>query len=207
MNALQKVIFLTPNERSYAAGILSYARDDGYKIITVPDNVRYKLKGEVDYEGNPIRDLNQFIKQWNESFQFSFVKEKDLTAKERNIFRQTSQIFKIIGGKPENVKTVKISETMRLTKPGAAEVVGLWEEDEGRIVIKRTQLKNLPDYAGTLLHEAAHAISGAPDVSEVFEQELTDLIGMSAAQVLSLNRQTPVAKSAHSLHNKARQKK
>jgi hypothetical protein len=189
MNSLKKVIFLTPNERSYAAGLLSYARDDGFRIITVPDNVRYKLKGEFDYDGNPIRDLSQFIKQWNDSFKFSFVKVKDLSAKEREIFHRTKEIFDVIGGMPEGVKQVKISETMRMGKPGGMEVVGVWEEDLGRIVIKRSQLVDLAEYAGTLLHETAHAITGAPDVSEVFEQGLTDFLGEVASQVLPAHHQ------------------
>ena len=57
------------------------------------------------------------------------------------------------------------------------EVVGLWECDKGRIVIRRDQLKTLESYAGTLLHESAHATSGAGDVSREFELELTNIIG------------------------------
>lgn len=184
MNSMHKVIFLTPNERSYAAGILSYARGDGFKIITVPDNVRYKLKGETDYDGNPIRDLNEYVKEWNDSFEFEFVNPKDLTAKERAVYGNTKQIFEVVGGKPAEVKSVKISTTMRLGKPGSAEVVGVWEPDLGRIVIKRSQLQSLPEYAGTLLHEVAHAVTNAPDVSEIFEQGLTDFLGVAASQVV-----------------------
>ena len=45
------------------------------------------------------------------------------------------------------------------------------------IIVKRDQLKNLKSYAGTLLHETAHALSGASDVSREFELELTNLLG------------------------------
>jgi hypothetical protein len=57
------------------------------------------------------------------------------------------------------------------------EAVGVWEGSTGRIIIKRDQLRNLRDYAGTLLHETAHATSGASDISEEFETTLTQLLG------------------------------
>ena len=69
----------------------------------------------------------------------------------------------------------KLSETMRLDN-SFSESSGLW--DGTNIIIKRDQLKNLKEYAGTLLHETAHALSGASDVSREFEMELTRLLGV-----------------------------
>jgi hypothetical protein len=62
------------------------------------------------------------------------------------------------------------------------EPVGVWEPGEGRIIVKRTQLQSLPPdalpkFAGTVLHELSHALSGAPDVSLEFEQQLTEELG------------------------------
>jgi hypothetical protein len=184
LNAQQKVIFLTPNERGFAAGIVSHARADGYRVITVPENIRDKLRGQRDYEGNPIRDLFEFIRLWNESFEFEFVEAEDLTPKERAVFAQTKAIVKLIGGRPEALESIRISETMRMGKAGSYEVVGVWEPDEGRIVIKRSQLSSLSEFAGTLLHELAHATTDAPDVSEAFERELTRLLGLVAYKTL-----------------------
>lgn len=42
----------------------------------------------------------------------------------------------------------------------------------------------MQSYAGTLLHETAHARSGASDVSEEFETALTKLLGMLASKGL-----------------------
>lgn len=56
----------------------------------------------------------------------------------------------------------------------------VWEPATARIIIKRDRLKNIQSYAGTLLHETAHARSGASDVSEEFETELTKLLGTLA---------------------------
>ena len=184
LNAQQKVIFLTPNERGYAAGIITHARRDGFRIVTIPENIRSKLKGQADYQGNPLRDLNEFIRLWNESFEFEFVEYGDLTARERRVYDRTKQIMSLVGGKPKAVKGVKISETMRLGKSGNVEVVGVWEPDSGRIVIKRSQLQSLAEFAGTLLHELAHAVTDAPDVSEYFEQGLTEYLGLTAVKGL-----------------------
>ena len=90
----------------------------------------------------------------------------------------------LIGGRPKNVKKILISETMRLEAMGYSEANGLWEEHNQRIIIKRTQLKDLKSYAGTLLHEIAHATSGASDVSREFENELTSLLGKTSSKNL-----------------------
>jgi hypothetical protein len=54
---------------------------------------------------------------------------------------------------------VLISETMRLSERGDP-VLGLWEAHEQRIVVRRDQLGGLARYAGTLLHEISHMVSG-----------------------------------------------
>jgi hypothetical protein len=182
LNATGKYIFLTPNETRIVPVIIDRAFDDGYTIVTVPENVRSKLRGLKDLLDMPLLDLDEYLEQWNTSFEFSFVKPHDLSKRERSIYERTNEIFKLIGGKPPLVKKVLISETMRLE--GFQEAVGLWERSEQRIIVKRSQLNSLRDYAATLLHEAAHAISGAPDVSRPFEDELTASIGTISTKAL-----------------------
>ena len=55
--------------------------------------------------------------------------------------------------------------------------MGIWEPADGRIIVKRTQLQSLAKFAGTILHELSHALSGAPDMSLEFEQQLTEELG------------------------------
>jgi hypothetical protein len=52
-----------------------------------------------------------------------------------------------------------------------------------------SQLKNLRDNAETPLREAAHATSGASDVSRLFENELTKSIGTISANVFKAHQQ------------------
>jgi hypothetical protein len=56
---------------------------------------------------------------------------------------------------------------------------------EGTIIIKRDVLSDLKRYAGTLLHEVAHASSGLPDVSREFENKLNEYIGVVACRILN----------------------
>ncbi len=122
-------------------------------------------------------DVTQFKEEWNSSFEFKFIDVDNLTPSEKDIFDKTDMIFKLIGGRPKNVNEIKISETMRMENYSSSEASGTWESSIGRIIIKRSQLSSLNEYAGTLLHETAHAISNASDISSDFEKCLTNLLG------------------------------
>jgi hypothetical protein len=88
------------------------------------------------------------------------------------------------------VKEIKISETIR-KELGYSETVGLWDPKTGYIIIRRDMLANLEKYAGTLLHEVTHAISGTEDFSREFEIALTDVLGKIVAKVLEGDQQAP----------------
>ena len=184
LNASGKVIFLTPQELNSARDFVDRARDDGYRVVVVPQNIRRKLKDAVDITGQPIVDLERYKANWNESFQFSFVDPSDLTPDERAVFDQAGTILDLRGGRPANLREILISTTMRIGASGYAEAAGLWEPKEGRIVIKRDQLGSLEAFAGTLLHEVAHAVSGTPDISSGFEDALTTEAGRIADRAL-----------------------
>ena len=184
LNAMRNVIFLTPSELRDAPDFLNRAREDGYEPITIPDNVRAKLSKLKDVNGNPIRDLNRYIEEWSESFEFNFVDEAELTDAERSVWSRLEDVFGVIGGRPRKVKEVRLSETMRLEPGRHSEAVGVWEPSEGRIVLRRDQLATLEEFAGTLLHETAHALSGASDLNVDFERALTELLGKAADSAL-----------------------
>ena len=177
LNARRPVIFLTAFELSYAAEFVQRARNDGYEIIVVPETIRRKLPSLRDAAGNPIRDLDRYRDEWQDSFRFTFVEPADFSAAERAVWDALPRIFTARGGRPRHVRDVRISETMRLMEGRYTEAVGVWEPGEGRVIVKRTQLQSLAIFAGTILHELSHALSGAPDVSIEFEQQLTEELG------------------------------
>ena len=127
--------------------------------------------------------------EWDHSFQFTFIAPEQLLPTEQKIFMQTQPLLRLLG-KPSLltlVRDIRISETMRVDYHGN-EVIGLWESQEQRIVIRRDQLRSLVSYAGTLLHEATHALTGADDISFEFEQGLTQNLGEVAASAIILPR-------------------
>jgi len=184
LNVRKKVLFVTAEELEAARDAIDHARKDGYEVIAIPGNVRHALVGLKDLQGNPVRDLSVFQTEWSNSFEFKFVARDKLTAAERKIFDCWPQIAKLVGGLPVRVKEVKISETMRPEFDTGRECQGLWEPAKRRIVIKRSELAKIQSFAGTLLHEIAHAKSGFTDVSREFEAALTELIGILSAACL-----------------------
>jgi hypothetical protein len=179
------VIFLTPQELNSARDFVDRAKDDGYRVVVVPQNIRRKLAGAVDITGAPIVDLERYKAQWNESFEFSFVDPSELTAAERAVFDRTDEVLALRGGRPAKVREILISTTMRMGATGYAQASGVWEPKQGRIVIKRDQLASLHTYAGTLLHEVVHAVTGTSDVSAGFEDALTGEAGSVATSALT----------------------
>jgi hypothetical protein len=196
------VIFLTPSELWDARNFVDRAKDDGYRLIVIPDTLRAKLPGITDLAGVPMRDLSRYREEWDQSFQFTFVAIESLTRAERSIWDRTREIFTLAGGKPRQVREVLISETMRLEAQGYHEAVGLWDPLEQRIIVKRNQLARLDLYAGTLLHEVAHARSGASDVSSEFEDALTAQLGAMAERQLRQMTEKPATKKRQSSRSK-----
>jgi hypothetical protein len=151
----------------------------------IPSTIQRKIEGTTDVTGAPIIDLGRFKEQWNESFKFTFVDPAKLTKSERAVFERTDAILALRGGRPPQVNEILISKTMRLGAGSYSEAAGVWEPVEGRVVIKRDQLQSLSRYAGTLLHEIAHAETGTPDISAGFEDALTGELGEVAESSLS----------------------
>ena len=184
LNATGRVLFVTAGEIMLYPEAIDRARSDNYRVVNVPENVRQSLRGLKDISGQTVRDLNAYDAEWLQSFEFKFVSPNALNKKERLIFEQREAIARLVGGLPKAVKEVVISETMRPETLGAGDADGLWEVSTGRIIVKRSQLSSLATFAGTLLHEIAHAKSGLSDVNRDFELELTDFLGQTATRAL-----------------------
>jgi hypothetical protein len=187
LNSLEKVVFLTPEEMSNESMMLDEAKNAGYTIISIPSNLKFRIKGQTDVNGKPIRDLSQFSFEYSESFEFKFINSTQLNNEEKKVFAFTEEILKLVGGKPKAVTEIKISETMKKQLGSFTEAAGVWERQSGRIIIKRSTLSSTEIYAGTLLHEIAHAQSGADDVNREFENQLTHIIGLVSSKALKEN--------------------
>lgn len=182
LNARQEVVFATPMQVMVSGGLLEHARRDGYRVVVVPDTVALKLPDYEDIEGNAIRDLDEFRTEWNRSFQYEFVNPDDLTASERLVFELATPILELVRDEARRVRELAISNSMRIDAYSDNEAVGTWDEATQRIIIKRDQLHDAERFLGTLLHEVAHAFSGAPDVNPEFENALTHLLGRTGSR-------------------------
>jgi hypothetical protein len=184
LNRNKKVLFASSEDVIERPDIVDEVKESGFEIVTLPENLKTKIEGTEDIDGNPVNDLSHFMQVRNESFSYDFVDITSLSSNERRIYEFTEAIFELFGGKPDVVESVKISETMREEFYSGRGTVGVWDASSRSIIIKRTQLGDLADYAGTLLHEAVHAKSGYGDVSRGFELELTRVIGIVSEKAL-----------------------
>ena len=179
----ERVIFVTEVEAINNPDEIERMKLEGYTIIIQSERDNNRIE-----DGNAIT-FGDYVDDWNESFEFEFVEEKDLTKKEKKIFRKTSEILQLVGWTEEEMPKVTISETLQKERDYTSgtlitvAAVGLCHPLLG-IIIHRVQLESLATYASTLLHEAAHASSGATDATRAFESELTKYLGQTADSAL-----------------------
>jgi hypothetical protein len=153
-------------------------------VVVVPDDIARSLGSLTDLDGRPLLDLRRYRDEWNDSFSFAFIDAAAMTQAERAVYARTGEIAALAKVDLTRRKLpVLISETMRLSQVGDP-VLGVWEAADHRIVIRRDQLNDLARYAGTLLHEIGHMVSGTSDGTLDFENELSRLLGMTASTAL-----------------------
>jgi len=184
LNQNEKVLFVSSTDIMFNPDMIEEAKASGHQIVLIPENLKEKIKGGLDFSGKPIIDISQFATNYNDSFSFEFVNVENLTKSEREVFDLTDKILNLIGGKPRNVLEIKLSTTMRKDFFSQKEILGLWDANTNTIIILRKILSSITDYSGTLIHETIHAKSGFGDVDRNFEHELTIAIGQVCEKVL-----------------------
>ena len=177
----KRVVFVTEKELHAHPDVIDHAKSDGLDIVIVTAQEQQKLKEQAKSGGVEVRTLGNYVAEFNESFEYNFVEPKDLTEEEIAIFKATDAVFALVGVKEASRPQVLISETLRLTRD---DTNGVWDPKLGAIVIKREMLRSLLDYAGTLLHEIAHALTGTVDATREFEWVLTDYLGKTSGAAL-----------------------
>lgn len=180
----EKVLFVTALELSLGSPQLQYARDEGYRLVTVPETIASKLRDLSDLDGQPLVDLDRYRDEWNDSFQFRFVDPDKLTKREQAIYALTTPAIKLAKLGRARVREVLISETMQLNTTGHP-VVGIHDPAEKRIIIRRDQLADAAAYCGVLVHEMIHAATGTTDGTLDFEHELTHYLGVATAAAIA----------------------
>ena len=177
MHQKRRVAYVTETELQARPDLIGSARTDGYQVLVISDRQKAKIEHQARTGGPELRTIEVYATEYNDSFQYEFVDERDLSRQEKRIYDLTPRLLGLVGISRQRAPKVCISETTRLT---STDTDGVWDSSINAIVIKRSALRSLRSYAGTLLHEAAHATTGAPDVSRMLESVLTRYLGMIA---------------------------
>ncbi len=187
-----KVVFVTAGQLAFGGPQVEYAREEGFRLILVPDDLAAKISGLEDLEGRPMLDLDAYREAWNDGFSFDFVDPSDLTPAETRVYALTDEIIDRLGIDPDRigVHEILISETMRLADSGRM-IFGLYDPATQRIVIRRDRLADPADFCGDLLHELTHAETGFTDGTLDFEDALTQRLGMIMTDLLDASDATP----------------
>lgn len=191
LNAQGNVMLVTAEEAMSYPDLMDQARENGMTILTIPENLRQKIAGSVDVEGNRMVDLTQFTEIYNESFTFDFVDQSSLDAKEAEVLAAIPFVIETYGGLPATVKSIKISNTMRPDFIGSSQTLGCWDPATSSIVLWRKQLSSFEAMASTLVHEMIHAKTGFDDVTRGFETSLTEAIGEAYLKLWQVKKTSP----------------
>lgn len=182
LNQQGKYLFVTSYEAMEHPDMIDQAKNSGHEIITIPENLKYKIKDSTDLSGEPIVDIRQFVSNYNDSFDFNFIEINKLSESEKKIYNLTPKIIELFGRLPKKVKAIKISSTMRKDFFSEVETLGCWDEETNAIVLSRKTLRTISGYSGTLIH----AKTGYDDVTRAFETSLTDSIGKLCSKIIKI---------------------
>ena len=187
------VLFVTEQELHTHPDVVDHARRDGLKIVIVSNAEKSKLVEQARSGGVEVRTLENYVVEFNQSFDYTFVEPDRLTEKERAVFALTPDLLALVGVEGDAAPHVRISETMRI---GRDDTEGVWDPELDAIVVKRAKLKSARSYAATLLHEVAHATSGAVDATREFENVLTRYLGRTGSAALKGHASEPAQADA-----------
>ena len=183
------VLFVTDQELQRHPDVMDNARHDGLEIVVITSAEKGKLVEQAETGGTSTRLLESYVMEFNDSFEYRFVEPEELTPREREVLALTQPLFELVGVDVRKGPKVLISETMRLT---GDDTEGVWDTSLKAIVVKRSKLRSARSYAGTLLHELAHATSGTVDATRAFESVLTRYLGRTSTAAT----ETPVKGTA-----------
>ncbi|MCX8140472.1 MAG: hypothetical protein N3E46_12400 [Gemmataceae bacterium] len=181
MHQRRKVVYFTEQEIQSRPNILDNVKSDGYEVVVITEQQKSKLQSQIEAGGPQVRTLEEYVREYNDSFEYKFVDLHQLTPEERRIYDFTPKILALVGLTPDRVPPIRISETMRVTTD---DTEGIWDPSIHAIVIRRRKLSSLRDYAATLLHEVAHATTNTVDATREFERVLTDYLGQTSVAAI-----------------------
>ncbi len=177
LNARRDVVVTTVDEQHARRDLLETAREDGYDVVTVPDQVQAELATTDDIDGNEIRSVGVYQSEYEDSFEFEFVDESELSQSERTVWELREHLIDLVDGPADY--DYRIAEQLRATDDDQTR--GVHQGEEQRIVLRRDVLDDPEKFAGALLRMIVHTKTVFPPQTAEFEQILTELLGRTSA--------------------------
>jgi len=178
-------VFVTAKERWSHAELIRRAEAEGRQVFVVPD----ALAARLARSGNDaVMTLDRFVRDWNDRVVIEPLDPEVLDPDEAAVLALADPVVRVAA--PGRRVDVVVSETLHLTPDGRETADGLWEPAHRRIVVNRSCLRSQHRFVATLLHELAHAMTGAIDLSPEFEDGLTELLGTTGLAAVEPARQS-----------------
>lgn len=171
LNQSGNVVFMTPYERAQLTNDqVEVLKHSGKELIMVTDAVFGKISSYV----NTFKTVSE---EYRQGYKYSFIPYKNLTSYEKKSLDLATPIIKLVNKKYwKKSPDIKISETIRMDEFGFI-TQGVWDPIENAIIIRRRVLQSKEEFAGILIHEFAHYVSGYTDNTRDFENVLTEMLG------------------------------
>lgn len=177
MSDANKVVYFTQSEVHEHSDLVDDVYSNGYDVVVVSEEEKNKIRDE---EKKSLKTIEEYSKEYNDSFQYNFIDRKSFTEAERQVFDMIPEILSLIDKSVDSVPNIMISELIRVT--GNAD--GVWDATVPAIVIKRSALSSIDSFSAVLLHEIAHAATGTQDKTREFENVLTDYLGLVVSRAI-----------------------
>jgi len=170
----------TPRAEGYGA-VISALEQKGFVTMRVEKTGEGDSEGPACSDPGSLPDLEAagWLAGLRALKQYDFVDPSKLKKSERESWAILPELVRLAGDHAKRVKEIRISNTMRLDE-GAYETEGVW--DSPHIVVKRSVLDSRRHFARVLLHEIAHASSGANHGSIPFMAAIDDLAALGAME-------------------------
>ena len=170
LNKTENVVFMTPSQRADISNQQKEILDEsGKKLVLVTEDIYQKIQSDVPTFGDVYR-------QYSNSFRYSFIEYQDLTEQEKKVFDLHTSILDLLSNRFRICQEIKISETIRTDQFGNT-TLGI--RDGNRVILKRDVLSDPISFCGTLAHELCHYQHGYDDNSRSFENDLTNMLGLT----------------------------
>jgi len=158
---------------------LRYAEDEGYQLVTVPDDISTRLRNAPTSRANRSSTSTDTGKSGMTALRFHFVEPGDLTAAELATYKLTEPLVALarLSHHRITVGTVLISETMRRTTAETASP-GCGSPNTAGSSSAETTRRSARVLRGRCYTRLTHAASGYPDNSLDFETALTTMLVM-----------------------------